>query len=262
MSDQIISSKRIKWTLELIQAEALKYTNRKSFEINSTKAFDAARYRGILKDVCIHMSYERKTWTLDEIKSEAVKYKTKSEFAENNKSAYEIARKMGKLDFVCLHMTDKRGKKWTVDEIKKEAAKHQNREVFKKTNSKAYDAARVRGILQDVCAHMEYSTSVSDNDSIYIWKSDIVFNDMPVYKIGITSNRLGDMRIKEVSQRAGVSAEIIELRKVNCKATLVENKLKKIGTFPKLEKFDGYSEFRAMTDEQLKQAINIIRKAA
>lgn len=102
----------------------------------------------------------------------------------------------------------------------------------------------------------------SDCDAVYIWKSNSLFNGLPVYKVGVTSYKLGDSRIKEVSKVSGLKAEIIQLKKVKVTATNIEKELKSIGIDPKLDKFKGSTEFRAMNDDELKQAIELILQYA
>ena len=98
-----------------------------------------------------------------------------------------------------------------------------------------------------------------DNDSIYIWKAVREFyNDKPLYKIGVTSTRLNDIRIHQVADKLGWEFKIILLKSVNCEASELEQQIHLLGTNPNLTGFDGATEFRAFNKEELKEAIDII----
>ena len=45
-----------KWTLEKLQTEALKYKSRREFELNCHGAYQAVQTRGLLDDICRHMT--------------------------------------------------------------------------------------------------------------------------------------------------------------------------------------------------------------
>ena len=101
----------------------------------------------------------------------------------------------------------------------------------------------------------------SDNNAIYIWRSvGEYFNGKPVYKVGVTSERLGVKRINQVAKRSGRKAEIVTLEETNCQATIVETLLKNIGDNPNWTGFDGATEFRAFSLSELQEAKMIIDK--
>ena len=101
----------------------------------------------------------------------------------------------------------------------------------------------------------------SDNDTIYIWKAkDCHHHGKQVYKIGITSARLGDERIKHVARKQGIEAEIITLTYVRGQATDIERRLHNLGEDPKYAGHGG-TEFRALSESELKLALEIISEA-
>jgi hypothetical protein len=103
------------------------------------------------------------------------------------------------------------------------------------------------------------ATSATDNDAVYIWRSvGETFNGTPVYKVGITSARLDDKRINEVAKKSDRQAEIVIIKRVD-NARSIETLLKTFGVDPMVAKCDGSTEFRAMTDEQLAQAVKLIQ---
>ena len=202
-------AKRIKWTDEAIAAEAAKYTTRRAFEKGSQAAYQAARRRGILDQVCAGMTAQRVSWTEELLFAEAAKYTT--------------------------------------------------RKAFEKGSRAAYSAAQKRGILDQVCADMESGYCSTDNDVVYIWRAvGETFEGLPVYKIGITSERLGQQRIKLVAAKAGFRSNLIRWTPLNGKATELEGMLLEMGKNPGYEGIDGATEFRALTDLELEVAIDTI----
>lgn len=299
----------MKWTVEMLQKEALKYSSRGDFQKHSENAYAACRRWKILDDVCSHMVAKITFWSNEMLFAEAKKYKTRKAFSDKSKSAYVACCSRGILDDVCSHMVAQKTY-WTDDMLITEAKKYKTRKELEIACHSAYSRIKKRKLESIAFAHMEfvqtywtddmliaeakkYKTAAdfsffneyahkscikrgiddlafshmvgalhTDNDAIYIWKSDMTFNGLPVYKVGYTSYRLGDHRIKDVAKKAGINAEIIQLVKVSVRATVVEKELKKIGTNPKLEKFNGSTEFRAMNDDEFKKAVETILKYA
>lgn len=114
----------IKWTLEKLQAEALKYTTRGEFQDNSKSAYNLAQRRGYLDQICGHMnvldvSKENNPnfkWTHETLALEALKYKNKSDFKNNSTKAYAAAWRNKILDQICSHMIKNRNTKKTLEE--------------------------------------------------------------------------------------------------------------------------------------------------
>lgn len=100
----------------------------------------------------------------------------------------------------------------------------------------------------------------SDNDAIYVWKAiGQFYNGVQLYKIGATSSRLADKRIKLVAKKIKMEFEIITLRSVPGSAQYLESKLLNFGLDPEFIGFDGATEFRALTDEVLTEIIQTIQ---
>lgn len=103
--------------------------------------------------------------------------------------------------------------------------------------------------------------SGSDADAVYIWLADRErFNGKPVYKVGVTSERLGEKRIHQVAARNNQEARIVALASVGPFAREVETKLKKLGDDPQYLVKDGRTEFRAMSESELSEALQIISR--
>jgi len=147
---------------------------------------------------------------------------------------------------------------WTDEMLIADAKRFETRCKWQRESKAAYLSALRRNLLDVCCAHMERAGG-TDNDAVYIWKAiGQFFNGEQVYKIGVTSARLGEIRVLQCANEADFDAEIVILANVNGKATEVEKSLLAIGADPKYAGFNGASEFRAMTAAKLNRAIGII----
>lgn len=150
---------------------------------------------------------------------------------------------------------------WTVALAKKRASKFTTKIDFKKNDPKAYDyAVKYSGHYTEITSHM-IPGNKSDNDAIYIWK---VVGLEDVYKIGVTSKRLGTERIEHVAQKAGLDYDIITLMHIDSASDLETLLLSKTTKYVFDYKFDGSTEFRVINKEELHlilQMIELNRKA-
>lgn len=252
------------WSFDTVLLEAKKYKTRHEFYRGSNSAHKYASKNGILDYVCDHMNRPESVctkWTNDLIFSEAKKYKTRRDFQTHSRGAYDRAKRIGLLNDACSHM-DRVITRWTYDDLLNESKKYNSIVDFQRGNRGAYTSARRKGIIDSICSHMN-NRGGRDNDAIYIWKAvGHSFNGVQVYKVGVTSKRLNDRRIDQVSKEANMVADIVILAGVNCKANKLESQLLKLGVSPGYQNFSGCTEFVAMTDAQLKQAIKLIEKHA
>ena len=89
------------WTEERCAEEALKYTSRRDFQVNSLGAYNAAKKKGLLDTICSHMARTSKPagyWTKARCIREAKRYKSISDFRKNCPSAFNIAWRNSWLD--------------------------------------------------------------------------------------------------------------------------------------------------------------------
>ena len=246
-------------TLDQILQKAKQFNRRKDFATQANREYVAAQKLGILDLACSHMKVLLRKWTHEALALEAKKYQTPKEFERSDAGAYYCARNRGILREICGHMAN-RTDGWTEDELRSEAIKYQSRKDFERGSSAAYQFANRRGMMDEICSHMTDSGEC-DNDAIYIWRhAGAFFNGCKVYKIGVTSNRLGDYRIKTVASKRKLKAELVILQKTKCKATYIEEQLLMLGFDPKYEKGDGATEFRALDDDELEYAIQVIKE--
>jgi len=95
------------WTKELCRLEASKYDTKNEFIKNSPSAYNKARSKGWLDEICINMIQIKKPkdyWTKERCQGEALKFKTKSEFFKGSVSAYSKSWQQGWIDEICQHM--------------------------------------------------------------------------------------------------------------------------------------------------------------
>lgn len=146
-----------KWTLEMLQAKANKYTTRGALKEGDPVAYGVAWKRGLLDQICSHMPLaSNKAYTDEELHLEALKYTKRNVFCEKNNGAYQVACKRGKLflDTICNHM-EELVSSWSVEKVYPEALKYPDRTSFQKGSPGAWDYARRLGILDQICRHMK-----------------------------------------------------------------------------------------------------------
>lgn len=98
-------------------------------------------------------------------------------------------------------------------------------------------------------------------DTVYIWKP--VPSKANIYKIGITSSNIANYRLKKVAQYGKFKDIEIIIKKTVGNARLLESQLLRMGNKVSFDfQFDGFSEFRELTDEQLALAISMIEDEA
>jgi len=98
---------RIKWTLELLQESAAKYTSRGEWKSAMPSAYKAALNRGVLDIVCSHMHRSYKPighWTKENVFISARQFNSVAEWNEAETTALQRARKYGWLDEATAHM--------------------------------------------------------------------------------------------------------------------------------------------------------------
>lgn len=236
-----------------VLAEGRKYASRKEFQVNSGSAYRAARRRDLL-DQLYPNTRDTSVWGDDEaVLAEGRKYGSRLDFRYGSYGAYCAAAARGLLDMLYpRHRT-----KHTDEVALAEGRKYGSRRDFQRDSNGLYQVALRRNLLDLIDWPEENATS--DNDAIYIWRAvGQHYNGNPVYKIGVTSARLGTERIETVARRSGFEYDLICCEPVTCKATDLERKLHLLGEDPKLTGFDGCTEFRALSDSALYAAISMI----
>lgn len=160
---QLAYGSPIRWTLEAVQAEALKHERRNDFRKEACGAYARALKMGWIDDVCAHMVRGEKDnaepdqeWTFESIEAEALRYSSRSDFYKAAHLAYSEAERKGWLDEVCGHMgpAGQRVPRKSYAEIEAEALRYHTRSEFKQGSLEAYRRAETAGWLDEICEHM------------------------------------------------------------------------------------------------------------
>lgn len=245
---------RRKWSLEELKNEALKYTRRSDFQRHSAGAYSAAikKYPELLDE--IYGEYFK--WKEVDLKYAISKYKSKGELQKASGNLYSITlRRFPHLLDECF--VPKRYK-WTEDSIIDAIELCKSRSQFLQQFPGAYRAIErsfqhLRNLLPPPII------DGTDNDAVYIWRAvGQYYKGNAVYKIGITSSKLGISRIKGVSKVSGFEYDVVCCEAVTCSAMKLEKKLHLLGEDPQYSGFNGSSEFRALSDSALYVAISLI----
>jgi hypothetical protein len=248
-----------------IETAAQKCKTRSEFQYQHSRMHDAAKKQGILKEIyALYIPELRKdSWSARSACQAAKLYKTRKEFQYgSHRGAYQWLRRAGQLDVACKHMPTIR-RFQTDEQLIEIARRYKTVTDLLNADPGVRSAICKRGIDVLAYAHMVAADTdtTSDYDAVYLWESNFIYKGLKVYKIGITSHRLGDARIQKVAKAAGMKAKVLRLTKTKSNALIVERELKRIGQRPSLEWFNGYKEFRAMTPVELRQALQIIKRA-
>jgi len=133
------------------------------------KAYHAAEYRGILKEICdkLNWVYKRHStkrsktikWTLELCKQEAKKYLLRAEWAKNSRSSCNAAQKNNWLTECCSHMEPHKESKpkgyWTKEKCLEEAKKYNSKTEWAKASFQSYSKARKQEWFKECCTHMK-----------------------------------------------------------------------------------------------------------
>lgn len=167
---------------------------------------------------------------------------------------YMAASKKKILPRLCAHMPPAKTRGiWDKSSIMKAALDFTIKSEFAKNHPGAHDAAIRLGIWNEVVSHMNRPNA--DFDVVYLW--GFVENNQLYIKPGVTSDRLGTKRIEHVSNRSKKEIEYFVMKK-RYDALSVEKQLKKIGIKSDLSGFNGSSEFRIMTKNELSYATYLV----
>ncbi len=174
----------------------------------------------------------------------------------------------------CRHIrtSEKRRKRETI-------SNSENIKIFRKIHGNKYDYSltktfRARKFVTIICKkHGEFtqrvsahkqgqgcptcgrSGSTSDSDVVYLLR--VMGRD--IYKVGITSKRLGKNRFKKIGYESGLNLELLEYVESD-NAKEIESNLLGIGLDAGLVDFSGSSEFRYFTDNELVEALTALKQ--
>jgi hypothetical protein len=243
-----------KWTEDLARDICSQYSSLNKFYKENPSLYVTLQANGWHEELTSHMTRKiKRGYTYDEIQQEALRYNSKKQFKKGSSKHHSAAIRLGILDQVCSHMTGGRFL-WDPDKVKEKALEFDSRDQFSRNASGAYLYCLKNNILDEVCQHMGNGLRC-DNDVVYIWKVEDIHN---LYKVGVTSKRLGLERIQYVSAKSGLTPSWVKLF-YTPSAVDVEKQVLCFGRpFRFEDKFSGYTEFVNLTSEELNLCLSIM----
>jgi hypothetical protein len=242
---QILQDKgrlRKTWTIEEIKQEAQKYRTSSEFSKGSPKAYGAYIRSGRPQEILNLLTPLKRSWSIESAKQEASKYPDRWTFQKGCGSAYRILWKKGLLEDVFGPLPEKQS--WNYEKVVECANLCKHRTDFKIKYPGGHQWAYEKGLLSELFGET-YNTPECDNDVLYIWSVVEIPN---LYKVGITSSRLGIRRINYSCRKGSVKADKIWLFYVDDAKTL-EKEILSLGESYTFDKpFSGSTEFRVFDE--------------
>lgn len=105
----ISMGRKLYWTTEKLKKEALKYDTPQAFNKGNSSAYSIAASRGLLEDICSHMTRQITKRTDEQLFQVARKYFTKGQLRSKDKGAYLALHRRGLINEACSHMPEHAG---------------------------------------------------------------------------------------------------------------------------------------------------------
>lgn len=246
-------------------AEGKKFTSRGDWQRQGNSSYQTARKRGkaFLDLCCVHMDTDGMTrkpkHTREALMKSAEQFKNRYAWELGDRLTYVAAKRRGSefLDECCAHMTP--AFRWTRELCIETTANFRNVSQWQRESNGSYKAAVENGWYGDCVGHFEENLYGTDADVIYIWQ----VTGTDTYKIGLTSQKMGEFRIWQCSRHNGMDANIILVASVD-DAREIEQTLLALGEeVPEFgSEVDGYTEFRILSDADLCEATRLVYEAA
>jgi hypothetical protein len=148
--------------------------------------------------------------------------------------------------------------KWTYEKLRDLALQYTRKIDFINEQASAYQSARQKKIWVEISAHME---TRQKRNVVYLAK--VLDPDFPdYYKIGMTSLGKHTARMYDNIRKSGFDMTVLRATEVKCDAGMVEKKLLKLGGTIWAGKFEGYTEYREMNQDDLSRAHAILDEYA
>lgn len=241
------------WTIKKALAESEKFKTRKDFRILSNSAYQYLMRKNSTHLMSFDTEIKRHRLSDFDVICAIKSCKSRDDMRKRFPGEYSAAFKRAHINvlFIGHFGRGKTSKYWDREKVISTAKNYLTRSEFYRENTGAYAYAAKNGMLDQACAHME--TLASDYDSIYMWCA----NEIDIYKIGVTSQRLGEWRIDNVAKKSGFNPSGIIIAKSK-NALEAEKILMKIGLSAGFSGFDGSSEFRVFSAVEYQKAYEVI----
>jgi hypothetical protein len=243
---------QFRWTYETVKSESSKFHTRNEFHEGNPSAAQWALRNGAMDKIFPKLL---KDWDYQSVKAEAAKYNKREDFRKFAAGASQWAARNGVWEEVCAHM-EHQNKPVTLEEARREALLYQNRSSFYRYSPRAYAWALRNSCLDDLCSHMANGSTASAADAVYLW-SPVGMED--VFKVGISSVRLADDRIRIVARAGGLEVNFYTIR--DCaNARLLERQILSMGSpYAWPHSFDGSTEFRYLKPDEIDAAFELLQ---
>lgn len=144
--------------------------------------------------------------------------------------------------------------KWTKESLHALALQYDKKIDFMNAQPSAYNSARQKGIWPEISSHMP---TRQKRNVVYIAR---VLDDdfLGCYKIGITSLGIHTARMYDNIRKSGFEMSLLRVSQVRCDAGYVEKRLLQLGEKIDAGKFEGYSEYRKMSEDDLSKAHSLL----
>ena len=248
------ATRRPNFTKELCQEVASQFSSRSDLEVGDNTVYQKCVREGWLQE--FFGDPLTRPFTEQEIREEASLYQTRVAFKRGSPGQYSAATKAGLMDELIPH---RQLRDLTYGFCKQELSKYSSSTEVRKKDESLWEKSIKLGLFEEL--GMESLGSVGDNDCIYLIKTPLKVEGSSVYKVGVTSSRLGDDRVRRVISSSGLNSELVLLAAVDCKATDLEKHFLGSGVIVTFDDaFDGYTEYRSFTKEEVRYIMNTIKQ--
>ena len=240
-----------KWNRNTILEDIMDGESQAEFKRRNETAWKRGVLLGLKEEMqkLFTKKMRKSRYSTEDAMSEALKYESRTEFHDKARWAYRVLDSRDLLTIACTHMPEHKTNINTVEIVSNKAKLYNTRIDFKRGDASAYRYAVIHKLLVSICSHMEDGEG-TDANMIYLWR----IPNTNIYKVGLSSVRLGDERIRRVASTMGVDYEVISMCEVDS-AFEVETELHTTYQIvpTTLPKKDGHTEFRILTESDVNE---------
>lgn len=261
-------------TLEELKKRTKGYSSRSQLSRLDQSAYRSAKAQGLLDELLPSLGVPARL-TDEEIGARAAAYPNRTAFKRFDNSGFEIAKRRGLLEMLFPktikepkaprvkrvrpyqpRYTKRKNREMTVEVVRELSKAYRSRSHMQDCDPSLYGSVKKFGLMLEL---FPIRFQCADEDAFYMKMADEQFNGLPVYKVGITSARLGMARIKAQNRRSRMKHQVVipPTRMIGC-ARDVELFALSLGVNPKYLPFDGSTEYRAFTEDEVKQITDMV----
>lgn len=266
----------MKLTLDTLIARAAPYATRSQLRRGDQSAFRSAKQQGLLDTLYPNPLSTPAPLTESIVRERAAQCQSRNEFKQKHDAAWRHAHKLGIMDMLFPPKelkqrmpkqprpekpeligpvkTKRQYRKLTADDCRTLAKNYHSLNQMQGEDMGLYLKIRKLGLREELFP--ERKSSGTKNNCFYMARADgLWYMGSPVYKVGATSEHLRNSRIGNHARHArNTLVEVIPPTQICGKATDIEKFALTLGQDPGRSGFDGCTEYRAYTPEDV-QAI-------